>query len=316
LGVPYSRTLIKNLQQERTAVVNRRFDGKVVVVTGVGERGIGAAIAERFAEEGAALALLWKEPPGRVLSRLQRRGVSFVDCECDVTQQTDVDRAIDACMSQFGQIDVLVNNAGVEGASTLDELSDSTWDVAIAVNLTGAMRLSRAVLPYLPEREGVIVNIASALGIAGCGTFSAYSASKAGLVGFTQALAAELASQGLRAVCVAPALVHTPMLHKHIDRQTPEVLRQIEACHPLGVGTPQDVAAAVAFLASHEARWITGVTLPLGWLPTFSLPREPFISARSDSAAPVESSADPNGRPPAERAMRVERHPAQADVER
>jgi NAD(P)-dependent dehydrogenase (short-subunit alcohol dehydrogenase family) len=256
-------------------------------VTGVGERGIGAAIVERLADEGAALALLWKEPPGRVLQRLQRREAAFIDCECDVTRQQDVDRAIDACMSQFGQIDVLVNNAGVEGASKLDELADSTWETAIAVNLTGAMRMARGVLPYLPDREGAIVNIASALGIAGCGTFSAYSASKAGLIGFTQSLAAELAPRGVRAVCIAPALVHTPMLHKHIDRQTPEVLQQIEACHPLGVGAPQDVAAAVAFLASDEARWITGITLPLGWLPTFSLPREPFANV-GDTEQSVE----------------------------
>lgn len=267
--------------------MNRRFEGKVTVVTGVGERGIGAAIVERLADEGAALALLWKEPPGRVLQRLQRREAAFIDCECDVTRQQDVDRAIDACMSQFGQIDVLVNNAGVEGASKLDELADSTWETAIAVNLTGAMRMARGVLPYLPDREGAIVNIASALGIAGCGTFSAYSASKAGLIGFTQSLAAELAPRGVRAVCIAPALVHTPMLHKHIDRQTPEVLQQIEACHPLGVGAPQDVAAAVAFLASDEARWITGITLPLGWLPTFSLPREPFANV-GDTEQSVE----------------------------
>ena len=297
--------------------MDRRFDGKVAVVTGVGERGIGAAIAERLADEGAALALLWKDPPGRVLGRLQRRGASFVDCECDVTQQADVDRAIDACMSQFGQIDVLVNNAGVEGASTLDDLPDQVWETAIAVNLTGAMRMARAVLPYLPEREGVIVNIASALGIAGCGTFSAYSASKAGLVGFTQSLAAELAPKGQRAVCVAPALVHTPMLHKHIDRQTPGVLQQIEACHPLGVGAPQDVAAAVAFLASDEARWITGITLPLGWLPTFSLPREPFLpAAAGQTVEPVGEASQSNGRPAEARAAREQPHPAPAEAPR
>jgi NAD(P)-dependent dehydrogenase (short-subunit alcohol dehydrogenase family) len=262
----------------------------VAVVTGVGERGIGAAIAERLADEGAALALLWKDPPGRVLQRLQRREAAIVDCECDVTRQADVDAAIDACMSQFGQIDVLINNAGVEGAATLDELEDSTWETAIAVNLTGAMRMTRGVLPYLPDREGVIVNIASALGIAGCGTFAAYSASKAGLIGFTQSLAAEVAPRGVRAVCVAPALVHTPMLHKHIDRQTPEILKQIEACHPLGVGAPQDVAAAVAFLASDEARWITGITLPLGWLPTFALPREPFADSGRDERVERDAS--------------------------
>jgi len=263
------------------STVNQRFEGKVAVVTGVGERGIGAAIAERLAEEGAALALLWKDPPGRVLQRLRRKGVPLVESECDVTSSTDVQRAVDACLSEFGQIDVLVNNAGVEGAAPLEELTDDVWDRAVAVNLTGAMRMTRAVLPFLPERDGAIVNIASALGIAGCSSFSAYSASKAGLVGMTQSLAAELAPRGIRAVCVAPALVHTPMLHRHMDSQTPEIMRQIDASHPLGVGTAHDVAAAVAFLASHEARWITGVTLPLGWLPAFSLPTEPFCAGET-----------------------------------
>lgn len=271
-----------------------RFSGRVAIVTGVGERGIGAAIAERLAEEGAALMLLWKEHPGRVLARLKRRNTAVVDAECDVTRQSDVNAAIDQCMSNFGQVDILVNNAGVEGAAPLEELDDATWDTALSVNLTGAMRMSRAVLPYLPEREGVIVNIASALGIAGCGSFAAYSASKAGLIGFTQSLAMEQAASGIRAVCVAPALVHTPMLHRHMDHQTPEIVEQIEACHPLGIGAPQDVAAAVAFLASSDARWITGVTLPLGWLPTFALPGEPF-SRQQTATRPAAKPATTNG---------------------
>lgn len=281
--------------------MDRRFDDKVVMITGVGERGIGAAIAERLADEGAAVALLWKEHPGRLLSRFERRGVPFVESECDVTHQADIDAAIDVCMSQFGQVDIVVNNAGVEAAAPFEHLEDDLWEEAIAVNLTGAMKTTRAVLPYLPEQEGAIVNIASALGMTGCSTFSAYSASKAGLIGMTQSLALELAPRGIRAVCIAPALVHTPMLHRHIDDQTPAIMQQIDACHPLGVGSPHDVAAAVAFLASREARWITGIALPLGWLPAFDLPTEPFqkktAGQLSSSSQTTRTDSDDDGQP-------------------
>lgn len=270
--------------------MDRRFEDKVVMITGVGERGIGAAIAERLAEEGAALALLWKIHPGRLLSRLDRRSVPYVESECDVTRQADINEALDVCMSQFGQIDVVVNNAGVEAAVPFEDLSDELWEAALAVNLTGAMKVSRAVLPYLPEQEGVIVNVASALGMAGCATFSAYSASKAGLIGMTQSLALELAPRGIRAVCIAPALVDTPMLRRHTADLTPEIMQQIQACHPLGVGSPHDVAAAVGFLASREARWISGISLPLGWLPAFDLPTEPFLKRPAvNESRPVQS---------------------------
>ena len=104
--------------------------------------------------------------------------------------------------------------------------------------------------------------------------FPVYGASKAGLIGFTQSLAWELATKGIRVVAVAPGLVHTPMIHKHAAHLTPEIWAKIEACHPLGMGRPDDVAAAVAFLASSDARWITGITLPLGWAYHYPLPTE------------------------------------------
>ena len=279
--------------------MTQRFSGKVALVTGVGDRGIGAAIAERLAEEGAALMLAGKEHPGRVLNRLKRRDVQVIEAECDVTRQEEVNAAVDLCLSNFGQIDVLVNNAGVEGAAPLEELDDATWEAAIAVNLTGAMRMSRSVLRFLPEKDGVIVNIASALGIAGCGSFAAYAASKAGLIGFTQSVAMEQAPLGIRAVCVAPALVHTPMLHRHMDHQTPEIVEQIEACHPLGIGAPHDVAAAVAFLASSDARWVSGVTLPLGWMPSFALPGEPFSKSQPAAQQSLPDAQPSSAKPPA-----------------
>ena len=145
------------------------------------------------------------------------------------------------------------------------------------VNLTGAMRVSRAALPLLPSPGGVIVNVASALALGGCEGFTAYSASKAGLIGFTQALAMELAYKKQRVVAVAPALVLTPMSRQYLKDATEETWNRVQDSNPLGVGLPEDVAAAVAFLASHEAQWITGITLPLGWFSTFALPTDVFL---------------------------------------
>jgi NAD(P)-dependent dehydrogenase (short-subunit alcohol dehydrogenase family) len=254
----------------------RRFVGKTALITGVSDRGIGGAIAERLAEEGAAVAMISRHAPRKTLHRLKRLGQPAAFAECDVTRDNEVRRALDECVHEFGKIDVLVNNAGVEAAGRLDRQTDDEVREILDVNLHGAILVTRAALPCFVESGGVIVNIASALALGGCAGFAAYSASKAGLVGFTQSLAWELAPH-IRVVAVAPGLVHTPMTHKHIGNLTPEAKRQIEASHPLGVGNRHDVASAVAFLASDEARWITGVTLPLGWTSAFPLPTGQFL---------------------------------------
>jgi len=260
-----------------TSAPEPRFAGKVALITGASDRGIGGEIAVRLAREGAGIALLSRSQPERLLKKVGRFKQGTVFTLGDVTKAEDVSRAIDDCMSEFGKIDIVVNNAGVELARPLDKFRDDEWRQLIDVNLNGAIAVSRAALPYLASPGGVIVNIASALGLAGCPGFSIYSASKAGLIGFTQSLAWELSPKGIRVVAVAPGLVHTPMIHKHVSQLTPEVWAQIEACHPLGMGRPDDVAAAVAFLASSDARWITGITLPLGWAAHYPLPTGQFL---------------------------------------
>jgi len=257
---------------DRTAKTKDRFEGKVALITGASNRGIGGAIALRLAEEGAAVSLVSRHEPERLVKRLSRFKQGVVFTEGDVTRSTDIRRAIDDCMEEFGKIDVVVNNAGVEIACRLDKFTDDEWKAQLDVNLNGAIAVSKAVLPFLPQPDGVIVNISSVLGLAGCPGYSIYSASKAGLIGFTQSLAWELAPQRIRVVGVAPALVQTPMVQKYASQLTPAMWRQIEACHPLGIGHPDDVAAAVAFLASADARWITGITLPLGWASHYPLP--------------------------------------------
>jgi len=275
-----NRALLSAIKTEVTSPPDAagRFEGQVALITGASDRGIGGEIAVRLASEGAAVAMISRREPLRLLRKLGRYGQGAVHTVGDITKGEDIARLIDDCMDEFGKIDVVVNNAGVELARPLDKFSDEQWRDLLEVNLNGAIAVTKAALPHLIQPGGVIVNITSALGLAGCPGFAVYSASKAGLIGFTQSLAWELAPQGIRVVSVAPGLVHTPMVHKHIDRLTPDVWRQIEACHPLGMGRPADVAAAVAFLASSEARWITGVTLPLGWAQHYALPTGAMMS--------------------------------------
>lgn len=262
-----------------------RFVDKVAIVTGVSDRGIGGAIAERLAAEGAAVAVCYfPERPTRTLKKLAKLGQPILEVRCDVTSNESVAQAIDDVMGEFGQIDVLVNNAGVDRARPMEDMNDADWDLTINVNLSGVMRLTRAASKFLAEPGGVVVNVASALGLGGCYGFTAYSASKAGVIGMTQSLALEMAPRGQRAVCVAPALVHTQMAHKHIGQLTEKDAAQIEAAHPMGVGMPADIASAVAFLASDEARWVTGVTLPLGYLNQFGLPGTAMLTPASIDA--------------------------------
>jgi 3-oxoacyl-[acyl-carrier protein] reductase len=260
-----------------------RFQGQVAFITGANDKGIGGAIAERFASEGASIVIASLDEPKRLVKKLGKQGNGVVFAPCDVTRSSQIRHSIDAAMEEFGKIDIVVNNAGVEVARPLRKFSEEQWRQMLAVNLDGAIAVTQAALDHLSEPGGVIVNIASALGLGGCAGFSIYSASKAGLIGFTQSLAWELAPRGIRIVGVAPGLVHTPMIHKHIEHLSAEDRRQIEACHPLGIGLPHDVANAVAFLASDEARWITGVTLPLGFAQHYPLPTKSLMAADGHS---------------------------------
>jgi 3-oxoacyl-[acyl-carrier protein] reductase len=263
-----------------------KFSHKAALITGASDHGIGGAIASRLANEGAAVVLASRTEPRRLLDQLQRRHRLFEYLRCDVTSEEQVRAAVAACQARFGTVDVLVNNAGVEHIRRLEDLDDATLREIIDTNLIGSIRMARAVLPHLRSPGGVIVNVSSALSLAGCAGFSVYSASKAGLNGFTQSLAWELAPRGIRVLAVAPGVVLTNMSAKYSEQLSPSAVHKLRESHPLDLGLAGDVAAAVSFLASDEARWITGVTLPLGWVPSLPLPAEECMTAEPREECP------------------------------
>ena len=256
------------------APAGRRFEGKIAIVTGASDRGIGGAIAERLALEGATICIASPERPDKLMDRLDgdEADGSPLWIECDFREEGAIEVAVEAVVDEFANIDVLVNNSGVDTAGAFEDLKTSELQRMLDVNLTGTIRMTQAALPMLAKSKGAVVNVASASALGGAPGLAAYSATKAGLIGFTQSLAAELAPRDVRVNAVCPAMVKTPMVTQYATQLTSETWSQIKACHPLGIGKPQDVAAAVAFLASSDARWISGIALPLGWMSSFPLP--------------------------------------------
>jgi NAD(P)-dependent dehydrogenase (short-subunit alcohol dehydrogenase family) len=230
---------------------------RVVVVTG-GAHGIGRATVERFLAAGDDVALLDVDVDAglRTTEQLKHLGVPFV-VPCDVLDSKSVASAVGAVLEQYGRIDVLASVAGGD-QSPSDSLEDSHWDEILNLNLRGPVRLIDACLPALRESRGSIVLVGSVNGIAAFGE-PAYSSAKAGLSLLARNLAVTLGPDGIRINVVAPGTVRTRVW----DGQ-PGGADRLLGLYPLGrVGEPEDIAAAIAFLASADASWITGVTLPV-----------------------------------------------------
>ncbi|NMB24702.1 MAG: 3-oxoacyl-[acyl-carrier-protein] reductase [Firmicutes bacterium] len=235
-----------------------RLANKVAIVTG-GARGIGQAIALHLAEAGAHVAICDVQSGIETVARIEELGRTALALQVDITRESQVKDAVEQIMAKWGRIDILVNNAGITRDGLLLRMKESDWDAVLDVNLKGAFLFSQAVLrPMLKQREGRIINIASVVGLMGNPGQANYAASKAGLIGFSKSLAREVASRGVTVNCIAPGFIISDMTDVLTEEQKKVLMDQV----PLGdMGLPKDVASAVAFLASPDARYITGQTV-------------------------------------------------------
>lgn len=240
--------------------MNRLAD-RVALVTG-GSRGIGRAISERLAAEGATVVFSYRsraDAADEVVQGIEASGGSARALGADVTVADDVSALVADVLEREGRIDILVNNAGVTRDGLLMKMSDEDWDTVLTTNLRGVFLVSRAaVRPMMRQRSGRIVNITSVAGLAGNAGQTNYASAKAGIVGFTKSLAKEVGPRGITVNAVAPGYVRTDL-----TSDLPEALvEQAVRLTPLGrLGTAEDVAAAVAFLASEDGAFITGQVL-------------------------------------------------------
>ena len=265
-----------------------RLSSKVAVVTGAGATGsgdfvgIGQAISILFARQGAKVLLVDREERNAetTLAMIREEGGEASIFAGDVTSDEDMRDMAETAMSRYGNINVLINNVGISGPGSVTDLDVDFWDTVMDVNLKSVMLCSRYSIPQMIEDGGgSIVNLSSIVGLrAGGGRPShPYAASKGGIIGLSNSMAVHYGRDNVRVNCIAPGHVHSPMVARHASEEMLELRRK---AGPLGFeGTPWDVAYAALFLASDEARWVSGVTLPVdaGLLAATPLAMFPYI---------------------------------------
>lgn len=234
---------------------------KIALVTG-SSRGIGRAIAAQLAREGWAVCINYierRDCAESLAAQLTAEGCRVMVCQADVADREAVGAMVQRIEETFGPVSLVVNNAGIAGQCLFQDVTPEMWRRYFGVNIDGAYHTIQAVLPHmLHEHAGCIVNISSIWGVRGASCEATYSATKHALIGLTKSLAAELGPTGIRVNCVAPGVVKTDML----DALPPEALPMLAEDTPLGrLGTPEDIAQAVCFLADDRASFITGQVL-------------------------------------------------------
>ena len=247
-----------------------RLSGKVAIVTGAGSGphgvGVGQATATLFSREGAMVVLVDQDPgrAARTLSAIEAEGGRAAVQVCDVTRSDQCEAAVRAALERFGGLDVLVNSVGISVLGSVVDVTDEAYQRAMDVNLKSMVLMARHAVPAMTgPRGGSIVNISSVAGMR-AGNFGAavpYAVSKGGVIALTVAMAVDHGPQGVRVNCIAPGHLYTPMVEGRVDERVRDLRRRAA---PLQTeGTAWDVAYAALFLASDEARWISGVTLPV-----------------------------------------------------
>lgn len=228
---------------------------KIALITG-GAKGIGSAIVKRFISDGYGVAFTYNSSENQAKALCEELGENCKAYKLDITDSDAVNMVVTDIEKNFGKISVLVNNAGIAEQALFTDITDSMWHKMIETNLSGAFYCSRAVLKYMINRKlGKIINISSIWGETGGSCEVHYSASKSGLIGMTKALAKEVGLSGITVNCVSPGVILTDMT-SHFDEDT---MNELKEETPLNrIGTPEDIAGAVAFLASSDADFITG----------------------------------------------------------
>ena len=238
-----------------------RLEGKVAIITG-GSRGIGRATSILLAKEGANVVVNYAgnqkaaEEVCKIITDMGRKALAI---KADIANRDDVLSMIDETLKEFGRVDILVNNAGITKDNLIMRMKDEEWDNVIETDLTGVYNCTKAVIKtMMKQKYGRIINMSSVVGVNGNAGQVNYAAAKAGVIGFTKALAKELASRNITANAIAPGFIDTDMTHELPEKLKEDMLKAI----PLStLGTAEDIAEAVLFLASDSAKYITGQTL-------------------------------------------------------